>query len=111
MATQDAQPDDPRHDAGEGIVGAVDGAELAALRLIAEGTARATGGRFFPSLVEHMARAMGTGYALVAEFSGHLRARTLGYWKPHGLAPDIEWDLTGTPCEDVVSGNLCHHPS
>jgi formate hydrogenlyase transcriptional activator len=103
MQTSDSQPGH----AG----GAVDTAELAALRLIAEGTAPATGREFFHSLVEHLAKAMGTGYALVAEFAGHMRARTLGYWKPAGLAPDVEWDLVGTPCEDVIRGKLCHHPT
>src|SRR5207302_8065524 len=24
---------------------------------------------------------------------------------------NIEWDVTGTPCEDVVRGNLCHYPA
>src|SRR6266567_8267812 len=74
--------------------------EVAALRAIVEGTAHATGENFFKSLVTHLAAVMGTGYALVAEFAGELRARTLGYWKPNGIAPDVEWDLVGTPCEE-----------
>ena len=49
-----------------------------------------------------MAEVLGTGYALVAEFAGEMRARTLAYWKPSGIAPNIEWGLVGTPCEDVV---------
>lgn len=85
--------------------------EVAALRAIVEGTAHETGENFFKSLVTHLAAVMGTGYALVAEFAGEMRARTLGYWKPVGIVPDIEWDLIGTPCEEVVKGNLCHHPT
>jgi formate hydrogenlyase transcriptional activator len=27
------------------------------------------------------------------------------------LAPNVEYDLAGTPCEDVVRGNLCHYPT
>ena len=23
----------------------------------------------------------------------------------------MEWELAGTPCEDVVRGSLCHHPT
>src|SRR4051794_23363767 len=85
--------------------------ELAALRAIVEGTASAVGDEFFKSLVKHLAGAMGTGYALVAEFAGPMRARTLGYWKPHGFEQTVEWDLVGTPCESVVQGNLCHYPT
>ncbi|CAN5581282.1 hypothetical protein BH09PLA1_BH09PLA1_04930 [soil metagenome] len=83
--------------------------ELLALRAIVEGTAAAVGDEFFKSLVMHLAKAVGTGYALIAEFAGPMRARTLGYWKPDGFAPSVEWDLIGTPCEAVVQGNLCHH--
>jgi len=44
--------------------------ELAALRAIVEGTARHTGQEFFQSLVRHLATAVGTPYAFVAEFAG-----------------------------------------
>lgn len=75
-----------------------------------EGTASATGERFFQSLVEHLAAAMNVRYALVAEFAGDMRGRTLAYWKHGALGDNVEWDLRGTPCEEVVKGNLCHHP-
>src|SRR5215217_6782961 len=85
--------------------------ELVALRAIVEGTAPTVGEEFFRSLVRHMAAALDTGYALVAEFAGEMRARTLAYCKPDGIAPNVEWSLVGTPCEDVVRGSLCHHPT
>jgi PAS domain S-box-containing protein len=85
--------------------------EVEALRLIVEGTATGTGKQFFDALVRHMAAAVGTGYAFVAEFLGGTRARTLAYWKKTELHPEpIEWDVVGTPCEDVVKGTLCHYP-
>src|SRR5262249_10900078 len=85
--------------------------ELAALRAIVEGTARATGQEFFQSLVRHLARAVGTRYAFVAEFAGPSRARTLAWWFRDHIRDNFEWDVTGTPCEEVVRGHLCHHPS
>ncbi|MDB5333726.1 MAG: domain S-box protein [Phycisphaerales bacterium] len=85
--------------------------ELAVLRAIVEGTASAVGDEFFKTLVFHLAAVMGTGYALIAEFTGEFRARTLAYWKPAGFESTVEWDLIGTPCEEVVKGNLCHHPT
>jgi PAS domain S-box-containing protein len=85
--------------------------ELATLRAIVEGTARSTGQEFYQSLVRHLATAVGTRYAFVAEFAGFMRARTLAFWFRDRLADNVEWDVTGTPCEDVVRGQLCHHPS
>jgi PAS domain S-box-containing protein len=85
--------------------------ELAALRAIVEGTARQTGQEFFQSLVQHLAAAVGTHYAFVAVFAGGTRARTLAFWSRDRITDNIEWDVTGTPCEDVVRGNLCHYPA
>src|SRR3954468_15197642 len=85
--------------------------EPGALRAIVEGTARHTGQEFFQSLVRHLATAVGTRYAFVAEFAGGTTARTLAFWFRDHIADNIEWDVTGTPCEDVVRGNLCHHPA
>jgi PAS domain S-box-containing protein len=84
--------------------------ELEALRAIVEGTARTTGKDFFPTLARQMASAMQTGYAFVAEFAGQDLARTLGYWKPTGFEESVTWNILGTPCQDVVTGKLCHYP-
>jgi formate hydrogenlyase transcriptional activator len=84
----------------------------ALLRVLVEGTARTTGEEFFHSLVRHLARALDVHYAFVAEFSGPPHhARTLAYWAVDRIAGNIEWDLSGTPCEDVFRAGLCHHPS
>jgi PAS domain S-box-containing protein len=86
--------------------------ELAALKAIVEGTARKTGEEFFQSLVRNLSRAIDVRYAFVAEFADvNTRVRTLAYWFRDRSHPNIEFDLAGTPCEDVVKGNLCHHPS
>jgi signal transduction histidine kinase/CheY-like chemotaxis protein/HPt (histidine-containing phosphotransfer) domain-containing protein len=85
--------------------------ELSALRAIVEGTARHTGQEFFNSLVRHLAAAVGTRYAFVAVFAGGTRVRTLAFWFRDRIADNIEWDVIGTPCEDVVRGNLCHYPA
>ena len=88
--------------------------ELAALRVIVEGTAHSTGAEFFQTLVRHLAQAVGAHFAFVAEFASpgtRTRARTIAFWSRDGIAENFEWTLAGTPCEDVVHGNLCHHPS
>jgi PAS domain S-box-containing protein len=88
-----------------------DDQEVAALRAILQGTARFTGEEFFQSLVRHLAAAVGTGYAFVAEIAGATQVRTLAYWVRGQLVDNVEYDVRGTPCEDVLRGDLCHHPS
>jgi PAS domain S-box-containing protein len=84
---------------------------LSALRAILEGTAERVGEAFLQSLVQHLAKAVGSKYAFVTEFLPNGHVRTLAYWKGDHIAANVEWDLTGTPCQDVIAGNLCHHPS
>jgi PAS domain-containing protein len=85
--------------------------EVAALRAILEGTARSTGAVFFQTLVRHLASALGVSFAFVAEFAGApTRVRTLAYWGRGRIQENLEFELAGTPCEDVVRGGLCHHP-
>ena len=81
------------------------------LRAIVEGTAQSIGAAFFESLVGHLASAMGVSYAFVAEFDrATMRARTLAFWSKGAIRDNIEFDLAGTPCEDVIRSGLCHHP-
>ncbi len=112
-SAQDPAPDspDPARDTSSSD-GVSSSDEIAVLRSIVEGTVRGTGEEFFQSLVRHMAVAIDVHFAFVAEFAGvNTRVRTLAYWTPQGLADNIEFELEGTPCEDVVRGNLCHYPS
>ena len=88
--------------------------ELAALRVIVEGTAHSTGEEFFQTLVRHLAQAVvcitpSSPSSPLPETT--TRARTIAFWSRDRIAENIEWTLAGTPCEDVVHGNLCHHPS
>src|SRR3974390_863194 len=55
-----------------------------------------------------MALAVGVSHAFVAEFADARRVRTLAYWKGDRIVPNIEFDLRGSPCEEVVAGGMCH---
>ncbi len=99
MSDKPTTPDSPSTD------------ELTTLAAIVEGTARHTGQEFFHSLVRCLAQAVGTRYAFVAEFAGGTRARSLAFWFRDRITDNIEWDVIGTPCQDVVRGNLCHYPT
>jgi PAS domain S-box-containing protein len=85
--------------------------DAAVLRAVVEGTAGATGEGFFQNLVRHLAGSLGVTHAFVAELTDQGRARTIAYWTRDRIADNIEWTLRGTPCEDVVRGELCHYPS
>jgi len=84
--------------------------ETAALRSIMEGTATHTGDRFFQTLVESLARVLGTHGAWVTEYLPESRRlRALAFWLGGEWVPNFEYAIDGTPCEDVVaSGRLVH---
>ncbi len=92
--------------------GPTDALELAALRAIVEGTAHATGEAFFRALVRNLCLATGVTNAFVAEFAdSETRVRSLAFWKNGRWIETQEWELAGTPCEDVLRGGLCHYPA
>jgi PAS domain S-box-containing protein len=82
------------------------------LRKIDEGTAAVTGSAFFPSLVKSLAEALQTRYAFVSKFveGTRMRVRTLAFWKGDGFLDTFEYDLPHTPCERVLSGDVCLFP-
>jgi formate hydrogenlyase transcriptional activator len=86
--------------------------DLHALRAAVEGTAAGTGEEFFRSLVRHLAEAIGVRYAVVAEFpKAPPHVRTLAFWENGRIADNFEYDFTGTPCAEIVRGELVHYPT
>ena len=85
--------------------------ELEALRAIVKGTARETGEAFFQALVASLAQAICVEFAFIAEFvEGQSKVRTRAFWARDQIVPNVEYELAGTPCQDVLTGKLCHHP-
>ncbi|WP_298826665.1 PAS domain-containing protein [uncultured Piscinibacter sp.] len=85
----------------------------AVLDAVADGTAATSGAGFFDALVEHFARALEVECAFITECADAppTRVRTLGYWSARrGTRESFEFDLAGTPCEEVVQqGRTCFH--
>ena len=81
------------------------------LREIVAGTATETGERFFQSLVEHLAGALGTAGAWVTEFLPETRRlRAHAFWIKGRFIP-WEAPIDGSPCEVVVTERrLVHIP-
>lgn len=81
------------------------------LRLIYDGTAGSVGEEFFNALVCATARAMGVRWAFVSEFAtSRERVRTIAFWDGDDLAENVEYELDGTVCETVLSGELKYYP-
>ena len=75
----------------------------AAIRLILEGTAQETGQAFFRALVQRLAQVLGTAGALVTEFDEKKDTlNALAFWFGTDFIPHFEYDVAGTPCEQVI---------
>ncbi|HEY9725644.1 MAG TPA: response regulator, partial [Chroococcales cyanobacterium] len=83
-----------------------------ALRLIVEGTASATGNTFMRSCVRYLAEVLQVRYALIAERvdDKFTKARSLAFWTGETWSENFEYDLAGTPCEQVLQGTPCIYP-
>ena len=82
----------------------VDAAEM--LRIISEGTAATIGQDFFKTLGKLVIQSLGIRYAIITECANEAktRVRTLVYIERNKLLENFEYDLTGTPCEIVMTG-------
>src|SRR5215470_18017908 len=76
-----------------------------ALRAIVAGTAAVTGDDLFHPLVKHLATALQTRYAYVAECTDTppKQAHILAFWDGSSFGPDRTYGLAGTPCEGVAA--------
>lgn len=77
------------------------------LRLVVEGTSAVVGEGFYRALVQNLASVFKVRFAFVSRFDplveGH--AQLLAMWDQGGFAEPFEYDLRGTPCEQVVNVN------
>jgi GAF domain-containing protein len=84
--------------------------DLQILRLIDEGTAARTGMEFFRELVKGLAQALESRYAFVSSFSDdHETVELLAFWTGDGLQEGVTYPLKGTPCEQVLAGEIVAH--
>jgi PAS domain S-box-containing protein len=81
------------------------------LRLIVEGTASVTGVAFFQSLVRSLAKVLDVRYALVSGCidTPPTRVCTYAFWQGDKFGENVEYDLYGTPCEQVFNNQGCQY--
>ena len=82
-----------------------------ALRKVEEATAPVTGADYFHSLVKHLSTAFGVRYAFISQCvdAGNTSVQTLAYWKGSGFGNNFNYSLDGTPCKDVIDGELSYY--
>lgn len=78
---------------------------------IAEGVSAATGETFFRSLVEYLAKSLGVDFSLVGELVEEDKVRTIAVYARGNAAENFEYNLGGTPCDDVLESDICAYPS
>ncbi|MEA3278269.1 MAG: AAA family ATPase [Pseudomonadota bacterium] len=83
------------------------------LSAVAAGTAGAVGDGFFRELVLHLSQAMEVRMAFVTECAdaARTRVRTLAFVDQGQFVDELEYELEGTPCRDVIGGDTCFYPA
>ncbi len=81
-----------------------------AIHNIAAGISAATGQEFLNLLVQYVARALDAYCAYVGELVDEGRIRTSAIVMQGQLVENFEYELPGTPCENVVNRKLCVYP-
>lgn len=90
-----------------------DEALVRALRVLQASTAGVEGLGYYGALVRGLAEAFAMRYALVAEFDPQApgMAVPLAFWDGRGLAALAPYELDGTPCAGVATGEVCVYGS
>ena len=73
-------------------------------------TAGTTGPAFFAAMARSLAENLGTRWAFLGELVGPGRMRSLAGFGDGKPMPVFEYDLAGTPCEEVLSMRACAYP-
>ena len=78
------------------------------LHSLIEGTASVTGDDFFRSVVRHLASALDVKCAFVGRTADNSRSRveSLAFWNGDGLNERFSYPIKGTPCAEVIGGNV-----
>lgn len=86
------------------------------LNEVEDGLDNVTGDEFFRRLVKNLACALNTKYAFITEClpgpdGKPNRVRSIAFWTGQGFVENIEYDLDGTPCQEVIEeGTTCFYP-
>ncbi len=79
------------------------------VRFLIENTFTATGEGLFKMIVKYISTQLDFNYVFISKCANHeaSRVRTVAFWELDKIAQNVEYDLDGTPCKDVISGKYC----
>ncbi len=79
------------------------------VKILVEKTISVTGKEFFNILVKNLSEVLGVNYVFVSKCLNieRTRVRTLAFWEKNKFGDALEYDLEGTPCKNVISGEFC----
>ena len=83
-----------------------------ALRALAEAAATLTGLEFVRFVVKTLAQCLNVKYAFMTECTdaSKQKLRTLAFWSGPAFGENFEYQISGTPCAEVMKGEICHFP-
>ena len=90
---------------GDKNISTLSAENLVTLQKIAEGTAGSIGNEFFLELVSKVSETIDVFGAWVTELAGEKKVRTLALWINRRFVDNFEYDVTGSPCEPVLTAN------
>ncbi len=72
-----------------------------------------TGEPLLRALTEHLAKTVGARFAFLSEAVDRRagRLRLIALWTGEGFEESFEYDVDGTPCQEVLGGALCLYPA
>ncbi len=76
---------------------------------IAKGVSASIGERFFISLAEHLGRFLNADCVLIGELTSPNRINTIAFYLDGEIQDNLEYDLTGTPCDVVIRKSHCYY--
>ncbi len=64
---------------------------------------------FLAQLVEYIGRTLGVDYVFVGRLKDPQTVQTTGLYAKGKIVPDIEYNIRGAPCSNVIGRTLCHY--
>lgn len=67
---------------------------------------------FIANAIEQLAKTLNVRYAFITECTDLTltKVRTLYFWDKDHFIDNVEYETTETPCEKVISGEVCYYP-
>lgn len=83
------------------------------LQELARGFASITiGDKFFKSLAQYLAKALGVDYVFIGELTHEKKhVRSVAFYAKDRIIDNIEYPLVGSLCEEVIKSKFCAYPS